>query len=69
MCSSCGESRHFLPAHTQVGAGGGFLPTGSPSPPVREMGQKAGLLVGALEAGTEQMQLQPQALGWAGRPL
>lgn len=69
MCSSCGESGHFLPGHTQVGAGGGSLPRGSPSPPVREMGQKAGLLAGALEAGTERMQLQPQAPGWAGRPL
>lgn len=69
MRSSCGESGQFLPAHTRVGAGGGSLPPGSPSPPVKEMGRKAGLLAGALEAGTEQMQLQPQALGWAGQPL
>lgn len=58
MCSSRGDSRHYLPAHTWARAGGGFLPPGSPSPPVREMGRKAGLPAGALEDGTEQMQLQ-----------
>lgn len=58
MCSSCGESRHCLPGHTQARAGGGFLPPGSPSQPVREMGRKAGLPAGALEDGTERMQLQ-----------
>lgn len=58
MCSSCGESRHCLPAYTQAGAGSGSLPPGSPSPPMREIGRKAGLPAGALEAGTDRMQLQ-----------
>lgn len=58
LCSSCGESRHCLPAYTQAGAGSGSLPPGSPSPPMREIGRKAGLPAGALEAGTDRMQLQ-----------